>query len=114
MIAPRSSTDRLAHNAYMNTYMKRRYARRRAQAVEQLGGKCVDCGFAGFVEFDHVDPEEKEANISRLLAGASWEKLQTELVKCVLRCIACHAHMTAFQRLQTVDVLGTALVAEMV
>ena len=87
----------------MNTYMKARYARRRAEAVEKLGGKCVDCSTTVMLEFDHI--ADKTKNIGAMFASASEEKLQAELAKCVLRCTGCHAHMTAFRKLQTVNVL---------
>lgn len=93
------------YNARMNEYMKARYFRRRAEAIEYLGGKCIDCGHAEMLEFDHVNPAEKSANIGALFASANKEKLQAEIDKCVLRCVACHAHITALQKLQGVNLL---------
>lgn len=80
--------DREEYNAYMRKYLRERHVRRRAAAVEQLGGKCVDCGNDELLEFDHVDPATKEYNFT--FATLSETKLQAELVKCVLRCRGCH------------------------
>jgi hypothetical protein len=77
-----------------------RYYRRRQQAIEYLGGQCVDCGTEELLEFDHIDPATKEFSIaSSLLHGDV--KLYRELAKCVLRCTSCHKQRTAQQ--QSVD-----------
>jgi 5-methylcytosine-specific restriction endonuclease McrA len=91
-------TDREAYNAYMNEYLTRRYHRRRTAALEQLGGRCVDCGSTDSLEFDHVDPEMKSFNIGALFATGSNERLKTELAKCVLRCSSCHMTKTLADR----------------
>jgi hypothetical protein len=86
-------------------YQRARYAKKKAIVVESMGGKCVDCGFTKGLEFDHVDPKLKLHNITRIIIGGKAEALAAELAKCVLRCVACHQHMTAFQKLQSTDVL---------
>jgi len=53
---------------------------------------CFDCGerFQPCqMDFDHVNPRVKEANIARLVGG-STETLLTELSKCHLVCANCH------------------------
>ena len=64
---------------------------RKAQAIELLGGHCVDCGTTENLEFDHVmnDREDEQHMISRMLEGV-WEKLLEELQKCQLLCVSCH------------------------
>ncbi len=94
-----------ARREYNNAFNKAKYYRRRAEAIAYLGGKCIDCNSTSGLEFDHRNPEEKSFNVSGKLHH-SWEKIKAELDKCDLRCVACHMHMTAFQRLQSVDVLG--------
>ena len=74
----------------MRQYMKDRYYRRRSAAIEQLGGKCVDCGTTEKLEFDHDDASTKSFSIGRAFAGWSEVRLQAELKKCVLRCRPCH------------------------
>ncbi len=76
----------VSNNEYMRQYMKDRYYRRRAAAIVQLGGKCIDCGSVENLEFDHADASTKQHDIGKLFAGGSEEKLQAELVLCVLRC----------------------------
>lgn len=73
-------------NEYMREYMKKRYYRRRAAAIEQLGGRCVDCGSTENLQFDHVDRLTKSFDLAKAFAGWSDERIQAELVKCVLRC----------------------------
>lgn len=81
--------DRVKYNTYMNDYMKSRYQRRRVEAVERLGGKCVACGSVENLEFDHIDPIGKDFTIARAssFAEARWQK---ELGKCQLLCTDCH------------------------
>jgi hypothetical protein len=49
----------------------RRNARRRL--IEQLGGKCVDCGLTDFekLEFDHITPLTREQRDHRVRIGAN-------------------------------------------
>lgn len=67
-----------------------RYYRRKAEAIEVLGGKCVRCGSVEDLEFDHIDPSTKISTIGKLASTASEEKLWTEVAKCQLLCKACH------------------------
>jgi 5-methylcytosine-specific restriction endonuclease McrA len=82
---------------YMREYMKARYHRRRADAIEKLGGKCVQCGSTSELEFDHIDPTTKSFVLGTKMAGVSEEKLQSEIAKCQLLCKSCHEakHHTA-------------------
>jgi len=77
------------NNGYMNDYMKRRYQRRRAEAVAQLGGCCVQCGDTKDLELHHKDPTQKSFTLAR---GSSFsdERWQEEIGKCELLCKGCH------------------------
>lgn len=77
-------------NEYMRVYMAERYKRRRAEAIERLGGKCVDCGTTENLEFDHKDRSQKLYDIGKRLAGVAEAKLWAELGKCELRCDTHH------------------------
>lgn len=69
----------------------RRY-RQKVAAVQLLGGKCVRCGYKESVsalEFHHLNPEEKEMNLSNL-ANKSWVVIKEELKKCIILCSNCH------------------------
>lgn len=85
--------SREEYNKYMNEYMTRRYHNRRAQFVEQLGGKCARCGSTDELHFDHIDPSTKEFCISKLI-NKSRERCDLELAKCQLLCKKCHVKKT--------------------
>ena len=72
---------------------KERYRKYKIKAVEYKGGKCCRCGYnkcVASLEFHHVDPDKKEAQVSKFFAMNSWNKIKTELDKCVLLCANCH------------------------
>ena len=61
--------------------------------VDELGGKCIDCGFKAHLaalEFDHVDPSTKKFEIGRRICQKDYLELLDEVKKCVLRCANCH------------------------
>lgn len=84
-----SGKCRTHYNEYMARYMLKRYHARRAKAVDQLGGACVDCGSTESLELDHAVAADKSFDIGRLWS-VSQVKFDAELAKCVLRCSACH------------------------
>ena len=90
-------TDHAAHNAYMRAYVRERYARRKAAAIGQLGGRCVACGTTYRLEFDHIDPSKKSYAVSSF-DGLSEKKLQAELLKCQLLCYDHHKAKTKQER----------------
>ena len=55
---------------------------------------CVICGFPkekfASIDFHHVNPEEKEKNISSILQHPDKENLLKETSKCVCMCRNCH------------------------
>ena len=77
-------------NAYMAAYMLKRYHRRRAAAIELLGGKCVRCGTTGNLELDHIDRSQKAFTTGAAFATWSEERVQAEVAKCQLLCKDCH------------------------
>ncbi len=81
----------------------RRYYQRRAAAIAQLGGKCsaTGCGATDDLEFDHLDPNQKEFDVSAALATWSEERLQHELAKCRLLCGRHHKQRHGVGRGQT-------------
>ena len=61
--------------------------------VELKGGKCQLCSFSEYVgalEFHHVDPKEKDKNVSRLIKSKINQQVIDEINKCVLVCSNCH------------------------
>lgn len=71
-------------------------ANRLAEAREYLGGRCVRCGATKDLEFDHIEPENKVANLTvlALLRETFW----AEVAKCQLLCIEHHREKTASER----------------
>jgi hypothetical protein len=61
---------------------------------------CVDCGESDSVvlEFDHVNPAEKRAEIYWLVHRTfSWSTIAAEIQRCEVRCANCHRRRTAGQ-----------------
>lgn len=77
------------YNEYMREYMKRRYHKKRAEAIDFLGGKCVVCGSIENIELDHIDPDLKSIDIAKVWTY-SKEKFWIEVKKCQLLCNECH------------------------
>jgi len=72
--------------------------------IRQIKSKtpCADCGLLfkpHVMDFDHVRGK-KRGNVSEMLKNNySWESLEAEIAKCVLRCSNCHREKT-HRRLQ--------------
>lgn len=92
-------------NAYMNAYMKKRYAERRAFAIEFLGGMCEKCKSTTNLEIDHRDPDLKSFDISKMWSCA-LVKYKAELLKCQLLCKDCHRDKTIMQSAQAIIIDG--------
>lgn len=80
-------------NAYMRSYMKRRYHERRALAVQTLGGKCACCGGRRLLEIDHKDPRRKTMSFAHM-RSVSLRRFMKELTRCQLLCRDCHETKT--------------------
>jgi 5-methylcytosine-specific restriction endonuclease McrA len=63
---------------------------RRALMIELFGGKCIKCSSTKVLEFDHINPDSKEFEISNLWQPERWMLLFDELKKCQLLCHSCH------------------------
>jgi len=68
------------------------YRKRRKELVLiAFGNKCQICGYdkcQKALEFHHLDPNEKEIELSKSIC--SWEKTKEELKKCICVCANCH------------------------
>ena len=97
--------DKQEYNRYLNDYMKRRWEKRRASAIEKLGGKCNVCGVTDGLEFDHIDPGTKVMSIARASSRSEaffWE----EVDKCQLLCKMHHEIKTAQDRIRSLSAIG--------
>jgi transposase len=62
--------------------------------VEEAGGACCICGYAGnmrALHFHHVDPSQKRMEINAKGVSLSLDRVRAEAQKCVLLCSNCHA-----------------------
>lgn len=91
-------------NALVRKNRAKRTVDAKALAVEYKGGKCIVCSYSAChkaLDFHHVNGDEKEVGISKLInravvQGASHlKRLKTELDKCVLLCCRCHREFHA-------------------
>jgi hypothetical protein len=88
-----SNTDILEEQAKR---AKQKRIQLKIQAINFLGGKCVDCGLQvdnynwPVFQFHHLNPEEKEFNVCSKLYS-SIEDIFDELNKCICLCANCHA-----------------------
>lgn len=70
----------------------------KAMAIEYKGGKCRVCGYCkyqGALELHHINSDEKEFGIGDKGYTRSWEKVKSELDKCILLCANCHREISA-------------------
>lgn len=62
------------------------------KCIEYKGGKCSICGYdkcSSALDFHHINPNDKTKSIS-VMKSKSFEKLKSELDKCILLCKNCH------------------------
>lgn len=82
-------------------YQRDWLARRRNKAIEILGGSCASCGSDASLEFDHIDPTEKDPWLkpsSGKMWSRSWTYILSEIDKCQLLCTRCHKAKTRDDR----------------
>lgn len=85
--------DKRTYNNYHKKYQLEFFIRKKKQAVEYLGGKCIRCGYDkyyGALHFHHRDPTTKVATWDTFRKW-SEERRKHELDKCDLLCANCHA-----------------------
>ncbi len=80
-----------------NAYNIKQGQNKRLRAVNELGGRCVVCGFGRHscsLDIHHKNPRTKDPKF-RSMRGWSWEHISTELKNCILVCKNCHAAIHA-------------------
>jgi len=85
------------YNTYMRKYHLKRYRRLRNEAITFLGGKCVKCGSTEKLELDHINKDDKEIEVSKMLS-VSLDRFWKEVKKCQLLCKGCHLDKTIVER----------------
>jgi transposase len=76
-----------------NNQTKERQQNVKKQMIDYKGGKCELCQYSnyqGALEFHHLDPNEKDFNLSNLKSYKFDDVIKKELDKCVLVCANCH------------------------
>ena len=71
----------------------------KAELVTYKGGHCEKCGYdkcTDALEFHHIDPSQKDFSISG--RSLSFERLKSEVDKCILVCSNCHKEIHFEQR----------------
>jgi hypothetical protein len=79
--------------------------------VEEAGGACIMCGYAGCpsaLEFHHLDPSRKSFHLSVRGRTSGIAKLRAEAQKCVLLCARCHAEVEAGDRVLPIKSVSAA------
>ena len=86
--------DKEKQKAQQRASAKKRYwLNKEACDKIKLEAGCCECGYntnAYALDFDHINPAEKEFNISKRLQQYCWEKLKKEIDKCRVMCANCH------------------------
>ena len=79
--------------------------RRTLELYKLYDNKCQRCGYesyyVGFFDFHHSVPDEKEANVGRLICTASWDRILKEAEKCMMLCPTCHRLEHLEMRIET-------------
>jgi hypothetical protein len=84
--------NNIKHQTYEKQQEKGKY--RKIQLMESLGGKCSNCGYDknyAALCFHHLNPSVKELKLTlREISNNNFEKLKSEVEKCILLCHNCH------------------------
>ncbi len=73
--------------------VSRRRKKLREMARDYKGGKCMVCDYnrcQRALSFHHLNPQEKDFDLSSRGLTRSWERIKKEIDKCVLLCANCH------------------------
>ena len=79
--------------AYSKKWYDDLYNGNKDWAIEYLGGECSHCKgkfHRSVYDFHHLNPEEKETGLAKLLKKRNRDNIKEELDKCILLCANCH------------------------
>jgi hypothetical protein len=83
------------HQSY--TAQKTRGLARKLEIVKAKGGCCMRCGYRknlAALSFHHTDPTVKDFKLDmRSISNRTLESVWSELDKCILVCLNCHAEL---------------------
>jgi len=78
-------------------YTNQKSLENRQFAIDELGGKCLRCGYEEFnagLNLHHLNPKEKDPKFYGMRFW-SKERIKSETKKCVLLCANCHNSLHA-------------------
>lgn len=81
-------------------YQLARYHRMRREAIARAGGKCVQCGDPDELGFEYASgcaPQNPSGELSKIWSR-SKEKIERELLRCVLLCRTCRTRKRSTER----------------
>lgn len=83
-----------ARKSKRTSYRADNVARYRVWKAKQA---CACCGERETccLDLHHPDPNEKEVTVSNVISYWSWERLKTEIDKCIVVCSNCHRKIHA-------------------
>ncbi len=65
--------------------------------------KCQKCGYnkcPEALDFHHIDPEEKEERIAKMISNNySLDKVKKEVKKCIVLCANCHREFHYYEKM---------------
>lgn len=75
--------------------MKKQYQQKKIKIQDlKIDLKCQKCGYdrcGASLEFHHLNPEEKDKQIARMISNNySLDKVREEIKKCIVLCSNCH------------------------
>ena len=89
----------MSRKQWLHRQRQRRLRKRRhAMLISKLGGKCAICGSQENLQFDHIDPDNKDFNIVSNLGSKKMTILLEEITKCQLLCRTHHLEKTSKER----------------
>lgn len=70
-------------------------------SLEYKGNQCELCGYnrcSDALEFHHLDPPQKDFNLSDRSIVLDWQSVKKEIDKCILVCANCHREIHAEEK----------------
>lgn len=78
-----------------NGFMKNKYQEKKIEIQDlKQNLKCTKCGYdkcGAALEFHHINPDEKDETIARMISNHyQLDTIYTEIKKCIVLCSNCH------------------------
>ena len=86
-----------------SNYMKERYYSKKNEIYSfKKQCKCEKCGYdkcPEALDFHHIDPNEKEGQIARMITSSyGLDKVKDEIKKCIVLCANCHREFHYYEK----------------